>query len=90
MATLLSTTVSAELTITIQLTEPEVRALDAMFGYSPEAFLQGFYKQLGETYVKPHEAGVRSLHSTIRSLCAGPLDAIRTARRVIQQSCTPR
>jgi hypothetical protein len=56
-----------EVSATIKLTEPELRALDALAGYGDDAFLSIFYKHMGEAYLKPHEAGLRSLFAVIRA-----------------------
>ena len=50
---------------TIELSEVEMRALDAMIGYGIEPFLEVFYKYLGKHYMQPHEAGMRSFFKTI-------------------------
>jgi hypothetical protein len=56
--------VTMELTFTV--TEMEARALDALVGYSDDAFLKVFYEHLGTHYMKPYEAGLRSLFKSIR------------------------
>lgn len=84
MATLKHSSVDAKLTVTLELNEAEVRALDGIFGYSVDAFLNAFYQKMGKAYVQPHEAGVRSLHETIRGAMGGSIakvDAARTAMR---------
>ncbi|WP_176461495.1 hypothetical protein [Bordetella genomosp. 1] len=50
---------------TIELTEEEMRALDALVGYGIEPFLQVFYQNMGESYLRPHEQGLRSLFETV-------------------------
>ena len=55
-----------ELNVNLQLNESEIRALDALVGYGDKAFLKAFYAQLGEAYLKPHEAGLVSLFATVR------------------------
>ncbi len=87
MATVKHTSVQAKLTVVLELDEAEVRALDGIFGYSVDAFLKVFYEKMGKAYVEPHEAGVRSLHKTIRGQVAGPLEKIASARRAMQQAC---
>ena len=57
-------TVSVEATFV--LSEPELRALDALVGYGADAFLGVFYKNLGKAYMQPHEAGLRTLFESIR------------------------
>lgn len=56
-----------EVGATIKLTEAEMRALEALAGYGDDAFLQVFYKLLGETYMRPHAAGLKSLFAVIRA-----------------------
>lgn len=57
--------VQIELTSRISFTEVELRALEGIFGYGPEAFIDGFYRQCGSAYVRPYEAGIRSLHEKV-------------------------
>lgn len=55
-----------ELQVNLQLNEQEVRALEALAGYGIEEFLKTFYKELGRTYLGPHEPGLRSLFDSVR------------------------
>lgn len=80
MAKVKQAKVEAELTVLLELNESEVRALAGIFGYNVDAFLSVFYERMGKSYVEPHEAGVRSLHQTIRGALAGPLDTLAKAR----------
>ncbi|WMD23339.1 hypothetical protein RAS12_13500 [Achromobacter seleniivolatilans] len=50
---------------TIELSEVEMRALKALVDYGPDAFLRNFYKVMGECYLRPHEAGIRTLFATV-------------------------
>lgn len=50
---------------TITFNEIELRALEAMTGYGVEPFLKVFYEKLGKHYMRPHEAGLRSIFQTI-------------------------
>jgi hypothetical protein len=84
MATLKHTKVEATLTVQVELTEAEVRALSGIFGYHVSAFLKVFYERMGRAYVEPYEAGVRSLHETIRGVMAGPIRQIDAARQVMK------
>lgn len=61
----ISTNVSYEFTVTLKLTVEEARALKEMTGYGAKPFLEGYYKQLGKSYMQPHEKGVYSLFDTI-------------------------
>lgn len=54
-----------EFVISVEVTEEEARALEAIVGYGTKAFLECFYKHMGEHYLKPHEEGVYSLFDTI-------------------------
>src|SRR5690349_9227976 len=69
------------LAVTIELTEEEAAALDALFGYDVEAFLATFYEKMGRAYLEPHEKGLRSLHQS-RGMLSGPLNRAAQARRV--------
>ena len=62
----LNTKLSMGIKITIELTLEEAKALNEMTGYGADSFLQGYYKQLGKSYMQPHEKGVRSLFETIK------------------------
>jgi len=42
---------TVRLDVTIQLSEDEAAALDALFGYDVEAFLRTFYTSLGRAYL---------------------------------------
>lgn len=84
MATVKEVRVTAEVKVVLELNESEVRALDGIFGYSTDVFLKAFYEKMGKEYVAPYEAGVRSLHKTIRTALAGPLAKIEEARKIIK------
>jgi hypothetical protein len=55
-----------ELEVARKLNEAEVRALAALTEYGTDAFLKVFYAQLG-SFLKPHEAGIRSLFKGINT-----------------------
>ena len=63
-------TVIVEATFTVN--EAELRALDALAGYGDDAFIKMFYKDLGSSYMKPYEAGLREFLVSIRAV-AGPI-----------------
>lgn len=52
--------------ITLQLSEEEAGALDALVGYGFKSFIEAFYKHLGKAYLEPYEAGLRSLFESVR------------------------
>lgn len=61
---------TVEVSATIKLTEPELRALDALIGYGADTFLAVFYTHMGKAYLQPHEKGLRSLFAAIQAdLC---------------------
>ena len=55
-------------TITLALSESEASALDAITAYGADSFLEFFYKNLGESCLKPHEAGLRSLFASMHEV----------------------
>lgn len=69
------------LTVTIELNEQEAGALDALFGYDAQSFLDAFYRLMGQAYLKPYERGFRSLHES-RGMLSTYLDRVRDARKV--------
>lgn len=70
-----------ELTVRMVLGEEEARALDALSGYGVDAFVKHFYEHLGEHYMKPHEAGLRSFLESCRGI-SGILKRTDDARSV--------
>lgn len=75
------TTIAMEIRVCVELDESEIMALDGIFSYGAEAFLKVFENRLGEAYIKPYEAGVRSLHDTVRNELSGPIARLQEARR---------
>lgn len=60
-------TTKVEITATIEFTENQLAALDAMAGYGADAFLKAFYVKLGKHYMKPFERDLRELFQKIES-----------------------
>ncbi len=56
-----------DIKITLELSLAEARALKEITGYGVKSFLEGYYKQLGKSYLQPHEKGVISLFETIKN-----------------------
>ncbi len=69
------------LVLSLSLSEEEARALEALGGYGADAFIKRFYEFLGESYMKPHEAGLRSFLEGTKSI-AGFLTRTDDARLV--------
>lgn len=57
------------------LDEVELRALDALAGYGADSFIAAFYKVMGEHYLRPHEAGLRSFLEAVRDCASLARDA---------------
>lgn len=64
---------SVETKITMQFTEQESRALDALVGYGTDAFIKVFYEHLGKAYMEKHELGLRSFFKSVRDYVPGVL-----------------
>lgn len=75
-----------ELSVSFTVNESELRALDALAGYGDEAFLEMFYKTLGEAYMKPHEAGMREFLKSIRTVASPILSQTDKARKAFTVS----
>jgi hypothetical protein len=73
-----------ELSLTVTLTEAEIRAFDALAGYGTDGFLKVFYEHMGTSYMKPHEQGLRDLFKTLRPQCQDAIDRINAARKAFQ------
>ena len=63
---LTNSTIKLDITVKIELTLEEAKALKQMTAYGAESFLQGYYKQLGKSYMQKHESGIKSLFETIK------------------------
>jgi hypothetical protein len=68
--------------ITIELTEDEFCALNAIAGYGADHFLKVFYEKMGSHYLRPHEAGLRSLFHAAYNETAGVIERANDARKV--------
>lgn len=71
-----------EVAATMSFTEAELRALDALVGYGFDPFILAFYEKMGKHYMRPHEAGMRSVFESIREAVPGILRRTDDARRV--------
>jgi len=50
----------------IQLTEIELRALEAMVGYGYDSFIKAFKEKLGSHYMNGYEKGMKQLFEDVR------------------------
>lgn len=55
-------------TVQCELTENELRALDALVGYGFKEFLNCFYTHLGKAYLEPYESDLKALFDKIQQL----------------------
>lgn len=74
-----------QFSITLELTEVEARALEAIVGYGTKSFLEVFYKSLGKHYLQPHEKGVEQLFATIKQELPSHLNKIDECRKVFNK-----
>ena len=74
-----------ELHVSIVLTEPEARALDALACYGPDEFVKAFYEKLGKVYMEPHEAGLRLFLRSVREFMPGVLRRADDARKAFDE-----
>lgn len=74
-----------EMSATLSLTESELAALDAMFSYDINTFIEVFYRQMGKSYLQPHEAGLRALAEGVRDTVPGLLRRAKQAREAFEK-----
>jgi hypothetical protein len=55
-----------ELKASFTMTEPELRAFDALVGYGADGFIKVFYEHMGRAYLEKHEGGLRTLFESMR------------------------
>ena len=80
------TTLNFEGKITLELTEPEARALNEMTKYGIAKFLLGYRKQLGSYYIDPHVTGLTSLFETIDESLPEELEKLKNYRVAIYKA----
>ncbi len=74
------TNVKVEITATVEFTEGQLRALDALIGYGDDAFLRAFYIKLGKAYMQPFERDLRNLFGALRESVPQALRGVTEAR----------
>lgn len=70
-------------TVKTELSEGDLMALDALVGYGTDPFLECFYKNLGKSYLQPHEQHLRDLFAKIEQM-RPEIHKIREARKALQ------
>lgn len=77
--------ITLDIKIKMTLTIEEAKALAAMTGYGAKSFLEGYYKQLGKSYMQPHEKGVYSLFETINKTLPSELRKVENIVEAIKK-----
>jgi hypothetical protein len=74
--------------VTLEITEEEAYALNALVGYGVDPFLKMFYEHMGKAYLEPHEKGLRSLFDSVRGGAGSVsffLDRLKRAREAFNK-----
>lgn len=71
--------------LTLNLSEEEARALDAVLGYDAKEFLKTFYEKMGKAYLQEHESGFLSLVKSSREQLTQQLSTIDTVWKKIKE-----
>lgn len=71
--------------VTLELTEPEARALNAITVYGAKSFLEVFYVKLGKYYLEPYADGVKSLFDTASKKLPKHFDRIDETRKAFNK-----
>lgn len=74
--------IKVQFTVNFELTEGEMKALDALAGYGTKEFLDCFYKHMGEAYLKPFESDLINLFEKVKQL-REPINTVNEARKKI-------
>lgn len=80
--TKINTQLTLEFKFTLELNLEEAKALHQMTVYGAKAFLEGYYKQLGKSYMQPHENGIISMFNTIKNTLPAQ---IKNADKIIEE-----
>lgn len=78
------TKLSVNFEAVLHLTEPEIRALDALVGYGIDPFIKAFYEKLGEAYMRDHEGGLRTLFESINKQVRPELAQLDEVKKVLK------
>ena len=71
---------------TLDLDEDQLRALDALVGYGIKPFLEVFYEHMGQSYLKPHEKGLRELFAKVQETASPAIAEVDKVRRELQMA----
>jgi hypothetical protein len=79
----LTTRPMVDLKVQLELNYHEIAALDALAGYGLKSFLDVFYEKMGESYLKPHEEGLKTLFETVRKVLPRFIERFENAQQVL-------
>lgn len=71
-----------KMSITIEISEEEARAINEMTCYGTDQFIKAFYENLGKSYMEKHERGLRSFLDSARAQIGGIVSQITEARKI--------
>ena len=72
-------------TAVLTLDHEEIAALEALTCYGIDAFIRVFYKQLGETSMRPHEDGLRRFLGALSGPASAGMSAVHAAERTLER-----
>jgi len=75
-----------EFTVVLKLSEDEARALHDITAYGYDAFIKVFKDKLGESYIKKHENGAKSLFEIVQRGMPAIFSRMDKARNVFLAS----
>lgn len=75
-----TTNIEVKITAMLELTEGQLRALNALICYGDDAFLKAFNVKLGTHYMKPFERDLRDLFGQLRNTVPQALSSVKDAR----------
>lgn len=74
------------LSITLELTEEEARALEALASYGADTFLTHFKQTISANFARDHGSAVRSLFASARTILPEYFARLDAARREFSKS----
>lgn len=74
-----------ELSLSFTINESEAWALDALVGYNFDSFVKVFKENLGESYLRGHEEGLKTFFESIRQLVPLILSDFKEAKEIFNK-----
>jgi hypothetical protein len=78
------TKLSVNFEAVLHLTEPEIRAMDALVCYGFEPFVKVFYEKFGEAYMRDHVGGLRTFFESIEKQIRPELHRMEEVQKVLK------